>query len=191
MRILIADDDSVAQMILNNTLTDFGHEVIKAQNGAEAWEQYCNENVRMLILDWMMPELNGLEVCRMVRAERRRSYTYIVMLTIHEGKGSYLQAMDAGADDFINKPIDREELEARLRVAQRILGLQAEVRQLEGLLPICAYCKKIRDHENQWHGLDEHIARHTETSFSHGICPSCYDSHIADELEQLEKSGTR
>ncbi len=189
MRILIADDDPVARLVLKNTLTQFGHEVIEAENGAQAWTRYRDHDVRVLIIDWMMPELDGLELSRMVRSERRSTYVYIIMLTILEGKGSYLQTMDAGADDFISKPIDPDELAARLRVAQRILGLQAEVCQLEGLLRICTYCKKIRDHEDNWYDLDRYIAQHTDTSFSHGICPSCYDSQVTKELERLEQLG--
>ncbi len=164
--------------------------MLECENGAQAWTQFREQDVRVLILDWMMPELNGLELSRMVRAERRSTYIYIIMLTILEGKGSYLQTMDAGADDFISKPIDADELAARLRVAERILGLQAEIWQLAGLLPICTYCKKIRDKEERWHELDQYIAQRTDTSFSHGICPSCYDSEVSEELARLEQLGT-
>lgn len=190
MHILIADDDSVARLVLKKMLTSLGHEVTEAEDGAQAWARYRSGDTRVLILDWMMPELDGLDVCRMARAEHGKAYTYVMMLTVLEGKGSYLQAMDAGADDFINKPIDLEELAARLRVAERILGLQAEVRQLAGLLPICAYCKRIRDEDDSWLDLDHYVSQRTDASFSHGICPSCYDTQVTEELERLERTGT-
>ncbi len=110
------------------------------------------------------------------------------MLTSLEGKGRYLEGMEAGADDFINKPFDKETLAARLRVAERILNLQAEVKQLEGLLPICAYCKKIKDDGNQWQHMESYISRRTEANFSHGICPECYEKHMLPQLQMLRKS---
>jgi len=185
MRILIADDDRVARLLLKTTLESFGHEVIEAGDGAEAWSRYKEEAVRLLVSDWMMPGLNGLELCRAVRNHGRTPYTYIIMLTVLGGKGSYLQAMDAGADDFIRKPLDSDELAARVRVAERILGLHTEVRQLEALLPICSYCKKIRDERNSWHAIETYVQQRTDTSFSHGICPECYETQIEPQLRSI------
>lgn len=186
MKILIAEDDGVARLLLKNTLESFGHEVIETDNGATAWALYNVHRARLLILDWMMPDLDGLELCRAVRAEKRDFYTYIIMLTVLGGKGCYLQAMEAGADDFIRKPLDREELAARISVAERILGLQTEVKQLESLLPICSYCQKIRDTADRWRSLEGYIAQRTETSFTHGICPECYETRIEPQLSQLD-----
>ncbi len=187
MKILIADDDPVSRRLLRAALQGFGHEVLEALDGQQAWAVYAEEELRMLILDWMMPGLDGLEVCERIRAENRTPYTYILMLTALEGRGRYLQAMRAGADDFINKPPDLEELQARLQVADRILGLQAEVKTLESLLPICSYCKMIRDTEENWHDVSQYIAQRTDTEFSHGICPACYQQHWAPVLEEFEK----
>ena len=178
MRILIADDDPTASLILKTVLEKLGHEVRETLDGRQAWAAYKEEDHRMLILDWMMPELDGLEVCERIRAENRTPYTYILMLTSLEGRGRYLEAMRAGADDFINKPADPDELEARLVVADRILRLQAEVKTLESLLPICSYCKMIRDTEGKWHELSQYIADRTKTEFTHGICPPCFREHI-------------
>ena len=186
MKILIAEDDRVARLLLKSTLESFGHDVIETDNGATAWEKYCEDPVRLLILDWMMPNLDGLELCRAVRAEKRPVYTYIIMLTVLGGKGCYLRAMDAGADDFIRKPLDSDELAARVGVAERILGLYSEVKGLESLLPICSYCRKIRDPEDRWRSLESHIARRTETSFTHGICPECYETRIEPQLRQID-----
>lgn len=190
MRILIAEDDRVARLLLRGTLESFGHDVVEATNGAEAWERYREGSMRLLILDWMMPKLDGLELCRAVRAEKRASYTYIIMLTVLGGKGCYLRAMDAGADDFLRKPLDRDELAARVRVAERILGLHTEMRQLESLLPICSYCRKIRDQNDRWHSLENYVARRTDTSFTHGICPECYETRIEPQLRQIDTKAS-
>ena len=145
MRILIAEDDTVSRLLLDTTLKKLGHDVIATENGRDAWGVFQQEHIPIIISDWMMPDIDGLKLCRMVRAENRTKYTYFILLTALGGKGSYLTGMDAGADDFITKPFDKDQLTARLRVAERILQLQSEVKQLEGLLPICMYCKKIRD----------------------------------------------
>lgn len=187
MKILTADDDSISRKILTATLRLFGHEVVETRDGAEAWAQFRLYYYPLVISDWMMPNVDGIELCRRIRSEQRPKYTYVILLTSLEGKDKYLEGMDAGADDFISKPFDRETLAARIRVAERILALQAEVKQLEGLLPICAYCKKIKDDENQWQHMESYISRRTEANFSHGICPECYQKHMVPQLAQLRK----
>jgi DNA-binding response OmpR family regulator len=185
MNILIADDDRMSCTLLRRTLTRLGHEVTETSDGRQAWERFQRETVPLLIVDWMMPFINGLELCRMVRAERRVPYTYIIMLTALGGKGSYLEGIDAGADDFITKPFDPDELKARLTVAERILGLHAEMKQLKGLLPVCAYCNRIRDDDDSWMRIERYITRRTDAAFSHGICPDCYESRVRPELAAL------
>ena len=188
MRVLIADDEAVSRLRLRQSLTRLGHDVAEATDGQMAWECFQRGDTPLLIVDWMMPRVNGLDLCRMIRAERRPKYTYIMMLTALGGKGSYLEGMRAGADDFITKPFDQDELDARVHVAERILDLQAEVKRLEGLLPICAYCKRIRDDEGVWTQVESYIARRTDAAFSHGICPGCYEGRIRPELRVLKQS---
>ncbi|HVH08711.1 MAG TPA: response regulator, partial [Gemmatimonadales bacterium] len=131
---------------------------------------------------------DGLELCRRVRQERADGYTYFVLLTGRTGKESYLAAMKAGVDDFVTKPLDPEELEARLQVAERILGLRRKLQQLEGLLPICSYCKRIRDDKENWNSLEGYIEKRSDAQFSHGICPDCHTKHVQP---QLERAGPR
>lgn len=187
MRILVAEDDKVSRLVLSTGLRKLGHEVIEAADGEEAWALFRSGDVHMVVTDWMMPNMDGLQLCRSIRAELESKYTYIIMLTALGGKESYLEGMNAGADDFITKPFDIDGLTARLRVAERILKLQAEVRQLEGLLPICTYCKKIRSDDDAWQAIEVYLTRQTEASFSHGICPECYESHVRPQLDQLRE----
>lgn len=181
MEVLIAEDDPVNSLILQSTLKKLGHDPIPTANGFEALEVLARrEDIQVVVSDWMMPRVDGLELCRRIRARRRFRYTYILLVTARADKKSYLQALDAGADDFIAKPVDPDELGARLRVAERILGLQAEMRELQGLLSICTYCKKIREGTDTWVSVEKYVSKRADTSFSHGICPHCFDQHFPD-----------
>jgi signal transduction histidine kinase len=131
VKILIAEDDGASRAILAQFLTRLGHDVVATADGQQALDVFRREDVPVLISDWMMPNLDGLGLCRQIRAEERANYTYVILLTVLGGKESYLEAMDAGADDFISKPFDVDQLHARLRVAERILGLQRELRHIE------------------------------------------------------------
>jgi phosphoserine phosphatase RsbU/P len=173
MRILIAEDDATSRLILTARLQQAGHEVVAVENGARAWTAWREQLCPVLITDWLMPEMDGFDLCLRIRNTAGASYTYIIVLTAHGGKTNCLEAMDAGADDFMAKPPDQEELLARLRVAERILSLREHVKRLEGVLPICSYCKKIRDEHGRWDQLETYVTEHSEAWFSHGICPEC------------------
>lgn len=187
MRILIAEDDPASQLVLRRTLEKLGHDTVTTATGTEAWTAYESSDIQLVISDWMMPEMTGLDLCRKVRARQGGRYTYFILLTALSGKGRYLEGMAAGADDFITKPFDRDELQARLHVAQRILSLQKEVLQLEGLLPICSYCKKIRDEQQQWVAMEQYIDERTDASFTHGVCTDCYENRLKPEMERWRK----
>ena len=187
MKILIAEDDAVSRIVLTESLKKLGHEVIASENGRSAWNAYLAQHIPLVISDWMMPEVDGLELCRRIRSEKPSSrYTYVILLTALSGKEKYLEGMQAGADDFVVKPFDLDELQARLRVAERILSLQHEVGQLRGLLPICSYCKKIRDDANIWTRIEDYISRHSDAMFSHSLCPQCYETEMKPQLDMLQ-----
>lgn len=182
MRILIADDDPIFLPLLAQELESLGYDVTVAANGTEAWELYQSFKPNIVLTDWVMPEMDGLELSRMIRAENRVEYTYIIFLTMLHGRGSFLEAMRAGADDFVNKPFDRDQLHARLKVGERILHLQREIKQLEGILPLCSYCKRIRGERDVWYTMEEYISMNTDTIFSHSVCPSCFERHVRPHL---------
>src|SRR5258708_16300025 len=148
MKILIVDDDSTSRILLAATLKKLGHQVVVATTGEEVLAALEKGPVPLLITDMVMPGMNGLDLCRNIRAAKRPQYTYIVLLTTVSGRTSHLVGMKAGADDFLSKPLDEDMLAARLVAAERLLSLQSEVKQLHGLLPICCVCKMVRDDEN-------------------------------------------
>jgi two-component system, cell cycle response regulator len=126
--ILIAEDDYVSRLALQRLLERWGHTVQVARDGEEAWEMLSQEgSPRLAILDWMMPGLDGLEVCRRVRGLDLDGYTYILILTGRDQKADMISALEGGADDYLTKPVDRRELAARLATGQRILDLQSQL----------------------------------------------------------------
>jgi phosphoserine phosphatase RsbU/P len=201
MRILIAEDDVVSRRLLEATLGKWGYEVVSTTDGVQALGVLSQPDAPSLaVLDWMMPGLDGAEVCRRARGLGTDRPLYIILLTAKGSKEDIVQGLTAGADDYIIKPFDRSELEARIHVGERILGLQAElaahvhelelalanVKLLQGLLPICCYCKKIRNDQNYWQQVDTYIADHSEARFTHGICPECREKIVNPELKQLK-----
>ncbi len=188
MRILIAEDDITSRIVLAGVLKKVGHEVVEVVNGTEAWERMQQPDTpKLLILDWMMPEMDGLEVVQRIRALRTDQPPYIIMLTALWEKMNIIAALDSGANDYLVKPCDPGELRARVTVGCRVIELQdtlamkiQELRQaldqiktLSGIVPICAACKKIRDDTGYWQQVEIYIQHHTEAHFSHGLCPEC------------------
>lgn len=197
MKILIAEDDPVSRCFLEVTLVKWGYEVITTRDGTQAWEVLQGEAPTIAILDWMMPGMDGAQVCRRVRAIDTTTPTYIIMLTAKSEKEDIVEGLAAGADDYVTKPFDRQELHARIKVGLRVAELQktlahrvvevegalSRVKQLQGLLPICSYCKKVRDDQNYWQQVDSYISKHSEVAFSHSICPTCYDHLVQPQYK--------
>jgi diguanylate cyclase (GGDEF)-like protein len=136
-RILIADDEVISRTVLDETLSRWGYEVIVARDGDEAWTALAGEGAPQLaILDWQMPGLDGPEICRRLRAEPRESYVYVLLLTARDNRSDVIAGLASGADDYLTKPFDRHELQARLTVGRRILRLQEELIQAREALRI-------------------------------------------------------
>lgn len=187
-RILIAEDHHVSRHLLERNLMNWGFDVVTAEDGETALRILESEDAPPLaIIDWMMPKLDGIEVCTRVRQRTDRPYIYLVLLTARSQKDEIAAGLDAGADDYVIKPFDPDELRARLKVGQRVVTLErtlarqvnelqqalADVKNLKRLLPICMYCKSIRDDKDYWHQLESYIHTETGTDFSHSICPGC------------------
>lgn len=185
--VLVVDDDAVSSSQLGALAKAAGYDVKTATNGREAWELLQLARIPIVISDWYMPEMDGPELCRRIRARAREPYVYFILVTARGGKQQYLAGMESGADDFIAKPFDPDELRARLRVAERILGLRKELEQLEVLLPICSYCKRIRNDADEWEPLERYIETHFEKLVTHSICPDCYTTHVQPQLDRREE----
>lgn len=181
----MVEDDPVSAKVLQVALSKFGYEPVIARDGAEAWDEFNQEPVRLIISDWMMPGLDGLALCEKVRARAQTPYTYFILLTANQTSAeNYEMASAAGVDDFLTKPLDREALRMRLAVAERILNYTAEIRQLRELIPICIYCRKVRDEYDYWDLVESYIQKETGSRFSHGACPQCYEKEMERFREQ-------
>ena len=202
MKVLIAEDDMVSRRLLEASLTRWGYEVVVTCDGAAAWEVLQRGDApSLVILDWMMPGMDGIEVCRRVRSALTAMPPYLILLTAKGRREDIVTGLRAGANDYVTKPFDREELRARMQVGMRMVELQqslaervkaleealTRVKQLQGLLPICSYCKKIRDDQNYWQQVESYISEHSEAQFSHSICPDCYEKLVRPELDQLRR----
>lgn len=200
MRILIAEDDLVTARVLSGLINVWGYECTAVTDGEAALTILMADNPpEIALLDWVMPGVQGVDICRQVRQQRSTVATYLILVTSKDARMDVVGGLEAGADDYLVKPFDPEELHARVRAGARIVALQkaltahvtelraalVNVRRLSGLLPICSYCKSIRDDSDYWHRLEEYVTEHSEARFSHGICPPCLETMLKPQLHAL------
>jgi DNA-binding response OmpR family regulator len=194
MKILIAEDDVMTREMLVSLLQKFEHDVVACEDGTQAWEALQKEGApRLVILDWLMPGIDGTDLTRRLRLQSSPQ-PYVIMLTVKSRLSEKIEGFDSGVDDYVIKPIDPMELQARIRVGERILKMQetlddqvselkkalAEIHTLQGILPICSYCKKIRDDGGEWEQLEKYIHSRSAADFSHSICPDCMKREFPD-----------
>jgi phosphoserine phosphatase RsbU/P len=190
LRALVADDDRVTATVLAASLRRWNFDVTMAHNGEEAWDAICGPaSPALAILDWMMPGVDGLTLCSRIRQSPDCSHMYVILLTSRDSSADIVVGLEAGADEYLVKPFDPNELRARVHTGVRVLHLQqrlvqkiealeealANVKQLRGLLPMCSYCKSIRNDGDYWQQLETYIGDHSDAEFSHGICPTCLE----------------
>ena len=183
-RILIVDDEEINRRALEGFLEHPEIVTRTASNGREALELAAEEAFDLVLLDIMMPEMSGYEVCRQLRRHHRIEELPIVFLTAKGAGDDVVTGLSIGANDYLVKPIGRSELLARLRPHLDLLQIHrhreelvsrrsTQIERLHGLLPICASCKKIRDDEGYWNEVESFIAQHSEVQLSHSVCPNC------------------
>jgi sigma-B regulation protein RsbU (phosphoserine phosphatase) len=204
MKILVAEDHPDTCLLLETLLKGWGHEAVTTTDGAAAWDVLQRDDAPTLaILDWMMPGLDGREVCRRARGRTNPRPLYIILLTARTNRQDRIDGLDAGADDFVTKPFDPAELRARVSVGVRVVGLQldlaarivdlegalARVDQLHGILPICSYCKKVRTESDSWQRVEAYVSAHSGVRFSHGVCPECVKNVVEPEMDDLRRTG--
>lgn len=205
MKVLIADDDRFSRSGMRKMLESCEYKVLEAGDGAEALRIFIAEKPDIVVTDWMMPKIDGVELVRKIRAFDETRYCYVVMVTAKNRKEDMLKSMDAGVDDFLSKPFHREELRVRLRAGERILSLhqalgeriteleeaRKNIKTLQGFLPICAYCKKVRSDGDYWQKIEEYMSEASEDLvLSHSICPECYEKHVK-KMEEKYYSNAR
>jgi DNA-binding response OmpR family regulator len=193
VHILIADDDVVLRHSLRVHLERWSYRVTECSDGHAAWSAMQSEEPPSLaIFDWHMPGMDGPRLCRDLRETPALSAMYVILITSNQDQKDVVLGLESGADDYIKKPFDWNELRARLRIGSRIVSLQralgarvadlqqalSDVKRLGGLLPICAYCKRIRDDGDYWKQIEQYLSENSEAQFSHGICPQCLDTHL-------------
>ena len=193
-RILVTDDSLVARTACSNELQEAGYEVIFAQNGLEAVDTMSKEAVDLVLMDVVMPEMNGVEATRKIKAMESAKDIPIIMVTSMGDMDTLQSAFEAGAVDYVTKPIEPIELMARIRSALRLKAEMearkkreeeltrknqaleqalSEIKTLRGFIPICAWCKKIRNIEGYWEQMEHYIEQHSQATFSHSICKEC------------------
>lgn len=196
MKVLVAEDDAVTLAGITGLLRNWNYETLSVNNGDSAWQLLQAEESPLIVLtDLMMPGLKGDELCRLARKRLGHKPLHMILITATgltmEKK---VHGLASGADDYLAKPFDSRELLARLQVGERILSLQmelrkrvseleaalAQVKQLQGLLPICVDCKRIRDDRKYWHKVEKYISDRTNATFTHGLCPECLAARVRE-----------
>jgi DNA-binding response OmpR family regulator len=197
-KVLVVEDDPFFQRILCKRMSAEGYQVTAASDGREGMKAIVTAEPDLVISDWMMPEVDGLELCQSVKTGLREAAPYFILLTAKGEISDKLLALETGADDYLVKPCDQGELIARVRAGLKIVELTQQLRRTTAELdaakaalasvhrdgahlgeniPICSFCKKVRDHDGIWHDIDRYLTSIAQADFSHGVCPDCRRSH--------------
>jgi len=200
MTILVADDHETNRKLLCEILAAEGYAVRSvADGGAALAALQARGGPCVGLIDWQMPVHSGIEVCREARRGANPHALFLILVTVRDSPQDIVTGLQSGANDYIKKPFDQAELLARVRLGVQMIELQqaltlrvqeleaavAEIKQLKGLLPICGYCKKIRDDHDYWQDVELFVAQHADVKFSHGICPDCFESQIRPQLKAM------
>jgi PleD family two-component response regulator len=202
-RILIVDDEPVNLLLLKRTLETQQYLVETAGNGIDAIKQIQQQPPDMIILDIMMPDMDGFEVCRLIKGEKGLADIPIIFITSLDQMEEESRGLEMGAVDYIYKPYNIQLVKLRVRnqlelkhhrdlIEQQRGELEvalALVKQLEGIIPICMYCKKIRRDDDYWQQIENYISEHSEALFSHGICPACYETNYGSMKRAKEAAS--
>ena len=209
-KVLVTDDDPQILELTATVLKRAGFEVLKATTGKDCLETAEADHPDVVILDVVLPDLSGIEVCKQLKANQRLQGIFVILVSGIQVSSEYqAEGLDVGADGYIIKPITNKELVARVQSMVRIKRAEdalrqkekeqqqlisklkdalAEIKTLKGFIPICASCKKIRDDEGFWNQLEAYISKHTDAVFSHGLCPDCADKY-KEEVKELTKKS--
>ena len=195
-KILIVDDDQTTRYMLQTILQDAGYICKSVENGTKGIEAATIVDApKIIIMDWMMPDIDGIEAIKLIKKKqaRKQEYSYIIMLTSRSDVRDLVYALDNGADDFVNKPFNSQELLARIKVGFKFFELKkkitdnikelqehhSEIYKLQDLLPVCCKCHKIKNPDGYWEKFEKYLQLHGIT-FSHGLCNECYNKELQE-----------
>lgn len=187
--ILVVDYQPANLKVLLSFLQEHDYRVYMVDSGQRALDILPKIQPDLVLLDVMMPGMNGFEICRRIKADKKLAALPIIFMTALDSVGDKVTGFSVGAVDYITKPFQQVEVLARINthitLRKRERELEAaldEIKTLNGILPICSYCKQIRNDEGYWQQVEEYISEHSQAMFSHGVCPICYKK----EMERLE-----
>ncbi|MDL5045344.1 response regulator [Oscillatoria amoena NRMC-F 0135] len=179
LKILCVDDDVVMLELVCSFISSLGYEALEAVTFEQAIEKFNAEQPQIIICDWKLDDKDGLEICREIRKISTVGYVYFILLTSYGGDRNAAVAMEAGIDDFLTKPVKRNELTQRLNVATRIIQAinhkEKNHHHPEEGLPVCVYCKAVSDNRTEWTPVETFISKITDQPILPDICPTCYD----------------
>ncbi|NCC52084.1 MAG: response regulator [Spartobacteria bacterium] len=201
--ILVVDDIPRNLQVVGVVLKDKGYQVAAATSGTQVLGMLKHMKPDLILLDIMMPEMDGYEVCRRIKEQDELKDIPIVFLSAKNEVEDVVKGFKFGAVDYITKPFNASELLARVnthvalkrardtekRLIKQLRLALSQVKALSGLLPICSHCKKIRDDKGYWTQVEQYISAHSETQFTHGLCPDCFRELYPDLVADLEAEG--
>jgi DNA-binding response OmpR family regulator len=186
--VLAVDDNLHNLQLLGKILMDNDYEPAFAENGAQALDFLVRQVPDLILLDIMMPEMDGYEVCRVIKENNRTKDVPVIFLTAKVETEDLVKGFEAGAVDYIKKPFEFTELLVRIKTHIDLKRAREEIKTLRGIIPICAKCKKIRDDEGLWKQIEVYIEKNSNAMFSHGLCPACARDVYGDDIPGLDFS---
>lgn len=172
-RVLVADDLEFNRMLLRGVLEQDGYEVLEAENGVVANRLAREAHPGLILLDVNMPGIDGYETCSVLRLGSETRNIPVIFITARTSTEDVVKGFKAGAVDYVGKPFQPEELLARVRTHLELRRAREEIQELRNLVPVCAWCRKIRNDEGGWETIEQYIQEHGGSKVSHGICPDC------------------
>ena len=208
MAVLVADDDPAMLALASGVLRKKGYEVFETSTGKECLGAAHAHHPDLIVLDVVLPDMSGIEVCKQIKADTDLHETFIILLSgIHMSSEYQAEGLNVGADGYIIKPITNKELVARVKAMERIKNAEdalrkkekeqqelvsrlraalAEIKTLRGLIPVCSSCKKIQNDEGYWDQLESYLSEHTDAVLTHGLCPECFHKTVT-EIKGMRK----